>query len=215
MTDNCEIFDPECFELHEGFLGLDEADTAMRQLWRDLDWMQKEISLFGRKVMQPRLIAWYGDPLATYSYSGLSLSPAPWHPLLLQWKLRLEEFTGHRFNSVLANAYRDGRDSMGWHRDNETELGRQPFIASLSLGAERRFLVRRLPGAASKPRARAGKGSSLSRSASQGINLQHGSLLVMKNSCQEKYQHALPKTKRAKELRINLTFRNIRPQAPV
>ncbi len=197
MTGNCEIFDPECFEYHEGFLGRREADDCLRVLWQDLEWTRQEITLFGRRVVQPRLIAWYGDASAEYSYSGLSLSPKPWHHVLLDLKTRLEIVTRRTFNSVLANAYRDGSDSMGWHQDNEKELGRQPLIASLSLGCGRRFLVR--------PSARAG----IRPGPSTGMNLEHGSLLVMKGECQDKYQHSLPKTKQKIGLRINLTYREI------
>ena len=191
------VFDTDCFEYHPEFLAGREADDCLQRLWDELEWTQKEIVLFGRRMMQPRLIAWYGDPLIEYRYSGLSLSAVAWHPLLQELRLRLESFIGCRFNSVLANAYRNGRDSKGWHRDDEKELGRQPCIASLSLGAERRFLVR-------------GEGGG-----SSAMVLGHGSLLLMKGRCQERFQHALPKTRKQTGLRINLTYREIRDQAPV
>lgn len=193
--------DTDCFEYHPDFLVRDYADSLLQCFWRELGWMQKEITIFGRRVMQPRLIAWYGDSTAGYTYSGLELQPANWHPELLKLKFQIEEFTGQVFNSVLANAYRDGADSMGWHRDNEAELGRCPYIASLSLGQPRRFLV--------KPVVRKGDGAVRSR----GLTLDHGSLLLMKGVCQEKYMHSLPKTRRACMLRINLTFREIRSPA--
>ena len=197
------MFDPDCFEYHDHFLGRREADCIKERLWQELDWAQKEITIFGRRMMQPRLIAWYGDPLAEYSYSGILLKPTPWHPILLQLKIRLASFTGCSFNSVLANAYRHGADSMGWHSDNEPELGEQPVIASVSLGAARRFLVR--------PQVRTGGRSS----ASVALTPEHGSLLLMKADCQEKYQHAVPKTKKAIGFPINLTYREILPQSPV
>lgn len=197
MTVRLSMLNPDCFEYHQEFVGKCEADGLFQVLWRDLAWVQKEIILFGRRVLQPRLIAWIGDPGARYRYSGLSLDPGPWHPLLLKLKMKLTEFTGCSFNSVLANAYRNGNDSMGWHQDNEAELGQRPCIASLSLGAERRFLVRQ----------KGGKSS--------GILLQHGSLLMMKGDCQQRYQHSLPKTRKQAGLRINLTFREVRCQAPV
>jgi alkylated DNA repair dioxygenase AlkB len=191
------MLDPEFFDYHPNFIEPRKADAFLHRLWEELDWVQKEITLFGRKVMQPRLIAWHGDPGSVYRYSGLSLNPEPWRPVLMALRQRLEEFTGQPFNAVLANAYRDGRDSMGWHRDNENELGSDPFIASLSFGEDRRFLVRK-------------KGEK-----SVGITLQHGSLLVMKRGCQQRFQHALPKTARDAGLRIKLTYRDIRDQALV
>lgn len=187
----------DCLEYIPAFLERAEADLALASLWKDLEWAQTAITLFGRKVMQPRLVAWYGEPDAFYSYSGLSLKPNPWHPLLKELKHRIEAQTGHWFNSVLANAYRDGKDSMGWHRDDEKELGPRPLIASLSLGGERRFLLRE------------------ERQKSVGLTLEHGSLLVMRGECQRKFQHSLPKTRRQAGLRINLTYRKIFSQAPV
>ena len=198
MTGNCTMLDPDCFEYYPHFLDQAEADRYLQSLWQGLCWSQQEIRMFGRRVMQPRLIAWYGDPSAGYTYSGLKLEPMAWHPDLLELKNRIEESAGHGFNSVLANAYRDGRDSMGWHRDNEPELGERPFIASLSLGATRRFLIR--PVVASEAEA----------PRSTGLALGHGSLLIMKGLSQQKYKHSLPKTRRINDLRLNLTFRAIR-----
>lgn len=186
-----------CVEYCPDFLGKEESCHLLDRLWSELEWSQTEITLFGRSVMQPRLVAWYGDPGARYSYSGIALDPIPWHPSLLEIKHRIEAFTGQHFNSVLANAYRDGRDSMGWHSDDENELGPEPFIASLSLGEERRFLLRE-------------KGKK-----SVGLSLGSGSLLLMKNDCQQRFQHSLPKTRRKIGLRVNLTFRAIKNQAPV
>jgi alkylated DNA repair dioxygenase AlkB len=191
------VFDPDCFDYRPDFLPERLADAWLAQLWRDLNWSQQEITLFGRRVMQPRLVAWYGDPDAVYTYSGLTLQPSPWHSLLAELRGRLESATGGCFNSVLANAYRDGGDSMGWHSDDEKELGPAPLIASVSLGAERRFLVR--------PRKRAGGG----KAASRGIKLGHGSLLVMRGDSQRFFQHALPRTRQPVGLRINLTYRQV------
>lgn len=188
------------FEYRDALLAPDEADACLRQLWRELAWEQREITLFGRRVLQPRLIAWYGDQDASYAYSGLELEPRPWHPLLRTLKGKVEEASGSRFNSVLANAYRDGNDSMGWHSDDEPELGRCPVIASVSLGAERTFLLRRTaslrqPGEKSRK-----------------LLLAHGSLLVMRGNSQDHYQHSVPKTRSETGLRINLTFRLVRGQ---
>lgn len=189
-------FSSECLEYHPDFLQKQRADRYLQQLWDELEWMQKKIVIFGRRRLQPRLIAWYGDSSAKYGYSGLSLSPLSWHPGLLEIRQLLEEFTSSGFNSVLANAYRDGNDSMGWHRDDESELGPTPLIASVSLGEERRFLVREN-----------GKRSS-------GITLGHGSLLIMQGSFQRRFSHSLPKTRRDIGLRINLTYRRVLDQAP-
>lgn len=189
--------DLDFFCLDDSFLAPGEACRLTSSLWDQLQWSQFEITLFGRTVAQPRLSAWYGDPEARYRYSGLQLEPLPWLPLLLDLKDRVENACRHEFNSVLANAYRSGEDSMGWHSDDEPELGAKPLVASLSLGAERRFLVRR-------------KGESKSA----GFRLGNGSLLVMKQGCQENYQHALPKTRKPVGLRINLTFRQIKGQLP-
>jgi alkylated DNA repair dioxygenase AlkB len=195
--------DPQFFEYIPGFLPNREADRVFEQLWDGLEWSQREITLFGRRVLQPRLVAWYGDPEATYRYSGLTLDPLPWHPLLRRLKNRVEESSGYRFNSVLANAYRDGSDSMGWHSDDEKELGPEPVIASVTLGAPRRFLLRPRKRGAGRP------------SASIALPLEHGSLLLMKGKSQQRFQHSLPRTRRKVGLRINLTYRLVCTQAPV
>ena len=191
------MLDPECFEYRREFLPRTEADRLLESLWRAISWSQQEIMLFNRRVLQPRLTAWYGDPGASYSYSGIALDPLPWLPRLSELRSRLERDSGRRFNAVLANAYRDGRDSMGWHSDDEPELGPAPFIASVSLGAERRLLIRRRPGRGRRP------------GPSMPLILEHGSVLFMKGPSQRLYQHSLPKTARASALRINLTFRLI------
>lgn len=193
---------PEFFDYIPRFLDEAEAGDALARLWRELDWSQREITLYGRRVMQPRLVAWYGDAGAVYSYSGLTLQPLPWHPLLQDLRERTEFRIGRRFNAVLANAYRDGRDSMGWHADNEKELGPRPVLASLSLGAPRRFLLRPVNRGTGK------------KAEPFELTLENGSLLVMKAGCQQRYQHALPRTRRDTGLRINLTFRWIVGQAP-
>jgi alkylated DNA repair dioxygenase AlkB len=187
-------FENDCVNYEHGFIPPSLADTILDQLWRDLRWAQRPIRLFGRMVQQPRLTAWYGDADAVYRYSGITLHPEPWHDTLRGLRYRLEKHLSSPFNSVLANAYRNGNDSMGWHADDEPELGSSPTIASLSLGAERRFLMRHR---------HSGRISELKPG--------HGSLLVMKGECQKKYVHSLPKTRKVEELRINLTFRYISP----
>lgn len=180
------------FEYIQKFLKKDHGFSLLQKFRAELSWQQQEIRLFGRKILQPRLSCWYGDQDAAYAYSGLRLEPLPWHPDLLVLRHLLQETLQYRFNSVLANAYRDGRDSMGWHADDEKELGAEPLIASLSLGAPRRFLLRSRNG---------GETASLL--------LEHGSLLLMRGTSQKYYKHSIPKTAKPAGLRINLTFRHV------
>lgn len=162
------------------------------QLLAILCWRQEYLRLFGRTLPQPRLSAWYGDPGSRYHYSGLQLEPLPWNPVLLELRQQLHTILGQDFNSVLANLYRDGRDSMGWHSDDEPELGPEPVIASLSLGATRRFDLRHK---------RSGE--------RYRLHPEDGSLLVMAGSLQQHWQHRIAKTRRPVGPRINLTFRRI------
>lgn len=172
------------------FLSLEQADNAYKRLSLELNWQQQAIMMFGKPIMQPRLHAWYGEK--AYRYSGLSLAPQSWAPALLPLKAQCERVADQSFNSVLANLYRHGQDSMGWHQDNEPELGHQPVIASLSLGATRRFALRHIQ---SKEKLT--------------FELSHGSLLVMAGDTQHCWQHTIPKTRQACQPRINLTFRQI------
>lgn len=158
----------------------------------ELEWEQREILMFGRRVLQPRLVAWYGDAEAVYRYSGDTLTPRPWHPVLSNLRDRLTRICDCPFNSVLANGYRDGRDRMGWHCDDEKELGPRPVIASLSLGQERGFLLRRN-----------------GEKRSHRLMLADGSLLIMRGTSQAEFRHALPGSKKPMGWRINLTFRRI------
>ncbi len=160
-------------------------------LTREIAWKQESIRLFGRERAMPRLTAWYGDPDATYTYSGLRNEPAPWTADLLDLRCRVEDAAGARFNGVLLNCYRSGSDSMGWHADDEGELGPQPTIAAVSLGAVRRFRLRHR--------------TDPSRTVEQA--LEPGSLLVMSGRSQECWLHAVPKQSSVREPRINLTFR--------
>ncbi len=181
---------PDGFDYVPGFLDSARATALLGQLHAEIDWRQDAIQLFGQSRLQPRLTAWCADPGVRYSYSGLDLEPCAWHQELDALRGQLQDRCGHRFNSVLLNAYRDGNDSMGWHADNEPELGPEPVIASLSLGDTRRLRVRPVGG-----------GSSL------GLDLDHGSLLLMSGRSQHDWQHAIPKTRRPVGLRINLTYR--------
>lgn len=175
------------------WLGEAEADALFAVLLRTVPWEVHRIRLFGREVDSPRLSCWIGDPQARYRYSGTLFEPRPWPDALLSVRERLSTELGIAFNSVLANRYRDGRDGMGWHRDGEAELGPQPTIASLSLGAVRRFSLKD----------RQADGERLS------LELPHGSLLLMRGRTQARYLHGLSKTARPVGERINLTFRRI------
>jgi alkylated DNA repair dioxygenase AlkB len=175
------------------WLGNDEADALLAELRATIAWEVHRIRIFGREVDSPRLSCWIGDEDATYVYSHTRFEPRPWTPTLDALRERVARACDARFNSVLANLYRDGRDSMGWHSDNEPELGRQPVIASLSLGAARRFRL--------KPRGDAARGDV------HAIELGHGSLLRMAGDTQHRYVHDLPKTSAAVGPRLNLTFR--------
>lgn len=174
------------------WLSCAEADALFSSLLDAIAWETHRIRMFGRVLDSPRLSCWIGDPGTGYTYSRTRFEPHPWPEALVPMRVRLCEVLGVSFNSVLANRYRDGCDRMGWHSDDEPELGPQPIIASLSLGAPRRF--------AFKPR---GDGERL------GMDLSHGSLLVMDGDTQTRYRHALPGTQRAVGERINLTFRQI------
>lgn len=176
---------------HRHWLPRDAADTLQRTLREDVPWEVHRIRMFGRQVDSPRLSCWMGDPAARYRYSGTEFVPQPWHPALLPLRDQLAVFCGHAFNSVLLNRYRDGDDGIGWHSDNEPELGPAPVIASLSLGAGRRFLLRRRDDHAKKAE----------------VLLDHGDLLVMGGQTQRLYQHCLPKSARPLAERLNLTFR--------
>ena len=175
------------------FLSVARADALFGQLRDLIAWETHRIRLFGRQIDSPRLSSWIGDAGASYVYSGSRFEPRAWPEALSELRDQVSQAAGERFNSVLANLYRDGRDSMGWHSDDERELGDQPVIASLSLGAQRRFLL--------KPRTGGGK--------SFALTLPPGSLLVMRGNTQKNYRHALPKTAKPVGERINLTFRRI------
>lgn len=176
-----------------GWLDAGEATALMESLLEQVEWEVHRIRMFGRLVDSPRLSSWIGDPEASYRYSGTPFAPRPWPVPLLPFRDRLAAELGTRFNSVLANRYRNGYDCMGLHSDDEPELGAQPVIASLSLGATRRFVFkhRREPSI---------KGE---------FALSHGSLLVMHGETQQHYRHCLPRTARPVGERINLTFRQI------
>ncbi len=174
-------------------LGQDYVQLLAR-LVADSAWRQEEITVYGKTYRQPRLSAWYGD--LGYSYSGIRLEPEPWTATLQAIRQRVETLTGHSFNSVLLNYYRDNNDRMGMHSDDEKELGPRPVIASLSLGAERSFLLRH------KTRKNLGI----------KLPLPAGSLLLMSGDLQRHWRHGINSQRQACGARINLTFRRIIPQ---
>lgn len=176
-----------------GWLQAAQADVLMQALLQDVRWEVHRIRMFGRMVNSPRLSSWIGDAEASYRYSGTRFAPQPWLDALQPVRTRLQDETGHPFNSVLVNRYRSGNDAMGWHSDDEPELGAQPLIASVSLGGTRRFAFKHRDDAALK----------------QTLELGHGDLLLMGGDTQRHYKHALPRTVKPVGERINLTFRQI------
>ncbi|WP_324096714.1 alpha-ketoglutarate-dependent dioxygenase AlkB family protein [Candidatus Binatus sp.] len=185
--------DGEMYYLSDLELGCD-PDSALRQLIADIPWRQDNIFVWGKMYSQPRLVAWYGDPGSDYTYSGIRLIPLPWTELLLEIRRRVETVTAASFNGVLLNYYRDNRDSMGFHSDDEPELGERPIIASLSLGEERTFVLKHKANKLAKP---------------VHLRLASGSLLLMKGETQRYWKHGILKETRPCGPRVNLTFRRI------
>ena len=181
-------------DFHSHWLEPATADLWLRQLLEQTPWQQPQVRIYGREYPLPRLVAWYGDAEASYRYSGLIHRALPWTPLLAEIRARLVATVGQLLNGVLLNYYRDGQDSMGWHSDDEVELGVNPLIASLSLGGTRRFDLRR-------------KGQNRIE---HSLLLNHGSLLVMGGPTQHYWQHQVAKTRSPCAPRLNLTFRLIR-----
>jgi len=192
----------EVFRLKDGevwfmpdFLKQNEANDYFNILNQSIHWKQEEIKFYGKVFRLPRKTAWYGDEGFNYSYSGLNLNPEPWTKELAELKLKIETLLPNdMFNSVLLNLYRDGNDKVGWHADDEKELGTNPTIASLSLGATRRFDIK--------------------HKTEQGLKhqfeLPNGSLIVMKGTMQHHWLHQIPVQKKVALPRINLTFRTIK-----
>jgi len=177
----------------EKFFSQEESNNYFKHLAEEITWKQEPITMFGKKVMQPRLTAWYGDIDKSYSYSGITMQPLAWSDELLQIKQRIETIAGVCFTSALLNYYRNGQDSMGWHRDNEKELGSNPVIGSVSFGASRSFQLRNYA----------------DKSVVKTIILTHGSFLLMRGETQHYWEHCIPKTKINTGARINITFRVI------
>jgi len=185
--------------LVHAFVSKDEGDALLEALLASIPWEQHRVRIHGRAVDCPRLSCWLGDPGARYAYSGLALEPRPWGAVSVL-RARIADALDVPFDSALANLYRDGRDSMGWHSDDEPELGPEPVIASLSLGGVRRFRLRHRGRSDLDPVA---------------LDLPHGSLLVMRGATQRHWHHQVPKTRRPVAPRLNLTFRWVDADRPV
>ena len=177
----------------EDFLNQKDADSWFEHFYSTVQWRSEQVKVFGKVYDQPRLTALYADEERSYTYAGLTLEAFSFTEKMERLKSDIEDITRHRFNSCLFNLYRNEKDSNGWHADDEPELGSQPVIASLSLGATRRFHIKHK------------RDKTLKRT----IDLTHGSLLLMAGASQKDFKHQLPKTQSPKAPRINLTFRYI------
>lgn len=170
------------------------SEDVLMELVRETPWRQEAVTIYGKRHMQPRLIAWYGDAGQSYSYSGIVLEPLPWNKTLSRLRDLVQDLVHERFNSVLLNYYRDHRDSMGFHSDDERELGPTPIIASVSLGATRAFVLKHKTRPELKP---------------IRLELPSGSLLLMKGLTQKNWKHGIDKQSKPCGPRVNLTFRQI------
>lgn len=181
------------FIYYPNFLSKEKADLFFEKLLNETPWQHDEIMIFGKKILQPRLTCLYGNEGKSYGYSNIIMHPNPLNSTLTFIKDEIENEINEHFTTVLLNLYRNEKDSNGWHADNEKELGRDPIIASLSLGEERVFQIKH----------------NTKKEVKLSLTLQHGSLLVMKNGAQIHYKHQIPKASKPKNARINLTFRKI------
>jgi alkylated DNA repair dioxygenase AlkB len=180
--------------LIENFISIQDVTMLIQKLKISINWRQESIKMYGKIYQVPRETAWYGEEGSNYSYSGIMCNPLPWTHELLELKYKIEQFIpSEQFNSVLLNKYRNGNDKVSWHSDDEKELGKNPTIASVSLGATRRFDLR----------------SKSDNFKTIKLNLPSGSLLIMKGVLQHNWEHQVPQQKHILEERINLTFRKI------
>lgn len=174
-------------------LGNLRADDFARIRFRNIAWKQDIIRFFGKEHPLPRLTSWYGDSGRNYTYSGIKSQPNAWNKGLLYIKEKIEHCAGVPFNSALLNWYRDGRDHLNWHSDDEKELGHNPIIASANFGETRDFFLRRKDDTKVKV----------------VIPLSHGTLLIMRGALQHHWSHAVPKRASVSGSRFNITFRRI------
>jgi len=177
----------------ENFFPKKYSDALLERFKTKIDWKQKSMNIYGKEMKFPRLTAWYGDSDKVYSFSGITLKPNLWTKELQYVKEQIEPIAAVSFNSVLLNLYRDGSDSISWHTDAEKELGKNPVIGSVNFGDSRKFQLKHIK-----------TGERID------IELTHGSILIMKGELQHFWKHQIPKTKKKKNPRINLTFRVIK-----
>lgn len=175
---------------YPSFFDLEVSRTFFNSLRNNISWKQESMQMYGKKMLFPRLTAWYGDTDKSYTFSGLTLQPNNWITELQAIKNKIEPIAGVAFNSVLLNLYRNGNDSISWHSDNEKELGINPVIASVNFGETRTFQIRHIR-----------------TNEKIDIILKNGSLLIMQGEMQHYWQHQVPKTNKVVNERINLTFR--------
>ena len=187
-------FPQQLLEYTPAFLDRPEADFLLEHFLETVAWKQTELKIQDKVIPTPRLIAWFGDTQSDYQLAGRTIEMLPWTTELSSLRERIEKASGHTFNSVLLNYYRDGNDSVAWHRDKESELGDRPVIASLSLGQKRNFDFRSVTDYKLK----------------YSLPLEHGSLLLMKGDLQTGWEHRIAKSAAVKLPRINLTFRLVR-----
>ena len=181
-------------EYIENFFDFDQSQLYLKHLINDIKWKREKIRMWGREIVTKKRIAWYADEGKSYTYSGSTFRPDQWSELLLEIKKYVEQYMNFQFNSVLLNEYPNGKVGMGWHSDDERELGIDPIIASLSFGANRDFIF---------------KHKTNKNLRNVKVHLKSGSLLFMLGSTQHYWKHSLPKRLKVKEPRINLTFRKI------
>lgn len=179
--------------LYNSFFNTQESSCFLKSLTQEITWKQEPIKLFGKLIMQPRLTAWYGNQEKPYSYSGITMRATPFNDSLLQIKEPIQKLANCAFSSALLNYYRNGQDSMGWHRDNEKELGPEPIIASVSFGATRSFQFRNYE----------------NKKLVKSVELTNGSLLLMRGVTNHFWEHRIAKTTKPVGARINITFRII------
>jgi alkylated DNA repair dioxygenase AlkB len=178
-------------EYFPGLISPEKGDFYLQKFIAEATWKQTVQKMYDKEVITPRLTAWYGDLGTDYSHPGLIANPVPWTPELLAIKKMVEPLAGTTFNSVLLNYYRDGNDSVAWHSDKESILGRHPVIASVSFGQVRSFDIR----------------SKKNHNEKYSVRLEHGSFLLMKSGLQEHWEHRIAKSVKPMKPRVNLTFR--------
>lgn len=178
-------------EYYPGFIDEETGNDLLQKFITATPWKQSTQKMWDKEYLTPRLTSWHGDPGTAYSVSGKISNPNPWTPELLMLKEKVEQLAHIKFNSVLLNYYRDGNDSVAWHSDRESVLGKNPIIASVSFGQVRSFDIR----------------NKQNHSEHYAVKLEHGSFLLMKPGLQEHWEHRIAKSIKPMKARVNLTFR--------